>query len=111
MAVIDCAHDEKLALELLTYIIKGGHPANIEADIISVNEKNTKNIIQSFLKDANKQDYSIWESDHDVFVVAKPTSLEKIGFVSCDYCGKAFSSKEKLDSHKIVHGQGMPPVN
>jgi len=111
MALVDCANDNELALELLSYIIKCGHHAKLDDDIITVIDKNTKNILESFLKDTKKQDYSILESDVDVFVVAKPTSLEETGFMICDYCGKAFASEEKLDSHKIVHGQGMPPVN
>ena len=111
MTLVDCAHDNELAVELLSYIIKEGHQAKLDEYIIIINEKNIKKIIESFLKDTKKQGYSIMESDADVFVVAKPTSLENIGFVKCDYCGKAFSSKEKLDGHKIVHGQGMPPVN
>jgi len=111
MTIVDCAHDDGLALELLSYIIQDGHQAKLDDCIITINEKNTKKIIESFLKDTKKQGYSIVESDADVFVVAKPTSLENIGFMTCDYCGKTFSSKEKLDIHKIVHGQGMRPVN
>jgi len=111
MTIVDCAHDNELALELSSYFIQEGCQAKLDDYVITTNEKITKKIIESFLKDTKKQGYSIMESDADVFVVAKPTSLENIGFVKCDYCGKAFSDKEKLDGHKIVHGQGMPPVN
>jgi len=111
MALVDCAHDGELASELLSYLIKSGHQATLDVDIITINEKNAKNILVSFLKDTKKQDYFILESDTNIFVVAKLASLDQIGFVKCEFCGKAFSNEEKLDSHKIVHGQGMPPVN
>ena len=112
MTLIDCAHDDDLASELVVYLTKHGHDTKLsDSSIIIIQNKNTKNILKTFLKDTERQDYIILESDVNVFVISKPMSIDKMGFFSCEFCSKAFSDKEKLDTHKVVHGQGMPPVN
>ena len=112
MSLVDCAHDDDLASELVVYLTEREHDAKLsDSSIITMQNKNTKNILKTFLKDTKRDDYTILESDTDVFVISKPMPIDKMGFFSCEFCSKAFSDKEKLDAHKVVHGQGMPPVN
>ena len=112
MTLVDCAHDDDLASELVVYLTKHGHDAKLtDSSIVTIQNKNTRKILKAFLKDTERHDYTILESDVDVFVISKPMPIEHMGFFSCEFCSKAFSDKEKLDAHKGVHGQGMPPVN
>lgn len=112
MALVDCAHDDDLASELGVYLIEHDYVANLsDNSIVTIQNKNTQDILKTFLKDTEGDDYTILESDTDVFVISKPMPIDQMGFFSCEFCNKAFSDKEKLDAHKVVHGQGMPPVN
>ena len=112
MALVDCAHDDDLASELVVYLTEHDYDAKLsDNSIITMQSKNAKNILEAFLKDTKRGDYSILKSDTNVFVISKSIPLDQMGFFSCEFCSKAFSDKEKLDAHKVVHGQGMPPVN
>ena len=112
MTLVDCAHDDDLASELVVYLTEHDYDAKLsDNSIVTVQNKNTQDILKIFLKDTERQDYTILESDVDVFVISKPIPLDQMGFFSCEFCSKAFSDKDKLDAHKVVHGQGMPPVN
>ena len=112
MTLVDCAHDDDLASELVVYLTKHEFDVKLnDKSIVTIQNKNIKNILEIFLKETKRDDYTILESDVDVFVISKPISIDQMGFFSCEFCSKAFSDKEKLDAHRVVHGQGMPPVN
>ncbi|WP_420545780.1 hypothetical protein [Nitrosopumilus sp.] len=112
MTLVDCAHDDDLASELVVYLTRQNYVAKLsDNSIITMQNKNTKTILEAFLKDTKRDNYTILESDVDVFVISKPMPIDKMGFFSCEFCSKVFSDMEKLDAHKVVHGQGMPPVN
>ena len=112
MARVDCAHDDYMASELVVYLTEHGYDAKLrDGSIITIRNKNTPDILKAFLKDTERKDYIILESDADIFVISKPMSIDHMGFFSCEFCNKVFSDKDKLDAHKIVHDQDMPPVN
>ena len=112
MALVDCAHDDDLASELMVYLTEHDFDAKLsDNSTVTIQNKNTKKILETFLKDTKRDSYTILESDVDIFVISKPMSIDWMGFFSCEFCNRVFSDKEKLDAHKVVHGQGMPPVN
>ena len=104
MIVIDCAYDDKIALELESYLTDKGFSAKTEGSKVIVNDTDIEQILGYFLKETNLQEYSIRKMDSTNFVLAKEVPIEDFGFQRCEMCGYVVSSEEEFMVHRRAHG-------
>ncbi|HSF28528.1 MAG TPA: hypothetical protein VLA53_05875 [Nitrosopumilaceae archaeon] len=103
MTVIDCADDEEIASNLVKYLISLGHDARQDNSLVIINERNVKNILKSFIKQAGKSGYDILQADSETMVLAKLTSIRNFGLSTCEICGYV-AADEELFAHRRAHG-------
>ncbi len=104
MIAIDCAGDRELASELQHYLKKHQYGAKIDESSVMLNALDIENVLESFLKESNRTEYSIRKIDSVNILLSKEVSIEDFGFVRCEMCGYALSSEEELLVHRRAHG-------
>ena len=105
MTEIDCAQDNKLAEELTTFLRNEDYSVTQENDLVTVDEKLSKSILESFLKKTDRDRHKITLIDSDSYVIAIPLDLEDIGLESCEFCGYT-AHRELVEIHRRSH-QGL----
>jgi len=101
---IDCAGDDKIALELENYLKNHGLTAKTEESTVIVDEKIVEEILNYFLKDTNRSAYSIRKIDPENFLLSKEVFIEDLGLFKCEMCEYVMSSEEELLVHRRAHG-------
>ena len=99
---VDCAFDEKIAKELTNYLIKKGLNVNLHKSDISAPKIN-RYILELFLKETKRVNYSVIPTDFSSFLISKKTDVEKFGLSQCEICG-FIAFEEELFSHRRTHG-------
>ena len=105
MTNIDCAQNDELAEELMIFLRNEGYSVTHENDLVTVNEKLSKPILESFLKKTDRLRHKITPIDSDSYVIAIPLDLEDIGLESCEFCGYT-AHRELVEIHRRSH-QGL----
>ena len=103
MTIVDCAGDEEIAKALTKYATNQRYDARQDDAMVIINEKNVKNILESFIKDAGKSGYDILQADSETLVLAQIKSIEDFGLMECDICGYVATDAE-LFAHRRAHG-------
>ncbi|MGI0008654.1 MAG: hypothetical protein ACRD92_03435 [Nitrosopumilaceae archaeon] len=103
MTVVDCAGDEEIASDLTKYVISLGHDARQDNSYVIINEKNVKNILKLFIKQAGKSEYDILQADSEIIVLAKVMPIGDFGLATCEICGYV-ATDEELFAHRRAHG-------
>ena len=104
MIFIDCAGDDKMALELETYLKNHGFTAKIDESTVIVTGDISEDALNYFLGDTNHSDYKIRKIDSENFLLSKEIPIEDFGFFRCEMCGYVISSEEELLVHRRAHG-------
>lgn len=103
--IIDCAQNNVLAKEVISFLQEKGISARLAEDLIVSEKKISKNILELFLKETDRSKHKIIPVDSDTFVIAIPKSLEDIGLESCEFCGYT-SHRNLVEVHRRTH-QGL----
>ena len=103
MTVVDCAGDEEIASDLTKYAISLGYDARQDNSCVIINEKNVKNILKLFIKQAGKSEYDILQADSETIVLAKVMPIRDFGLATCEICGYV-ATDEELFAHRRAHG-------
>jgi len=104
MVTIDCAGDTELAHELVNYLKSNRIDAAQEHSLVLTDQSGVEKILNAFLKNTARSEYSILKSDVETFVVAKVVPIEDFGLLKCNICGYVLSSEEELTAHQRAHG-------
>lgn len=104
MITIDCAGDRELALELQNYLKKHQYDAETDESSVMLNAMDTEKVLESFLKESNRTEYSIRKIDSTTLLLSKEVPIEDFGFLRCEMCGYVLSSEEELLVHRRAHG-------
>ena len=104
MIAIDCAGDRELASELQNYLKKHQCDAKTDESSVMLNAVDAENVLESFLKESNRTEYSIRKIDSANILLSKEVPIEDFGFVRCEMCGYVLSSEEELLVHRRAHG-------
>jgi hypothetical protein len=104
MMVIDCANDTEISQELENYLKDLGFSAKTEESMVVVNDADIERILDYFLKETNRTEYSVRKIDSTNFILAKEVIIEYFGFQRCEMCELVISSKEELLVHRRTHG-------
>jgi len=102
MTEIDCAQNNKLAEELTIFLRNEGYSVTQENDLVTVDKKLSKSILESFLKKTDRLGHKITPIDFDSYVIAIPLDLEDIGLESCEFCGYT-AHRELVEIHRRSH--------
>jgi len=103
--IVDCAQNNILAKELISFLLQKGIPARLADDLVIVDQKISKNILELFLKETARTKHEVIPFDSDTFVLAIPKDLEDIGLESCEFCGYT-SHHDLVEIHRRTH-QGL----
>lgn len=104
MVFIDCAGDDKIALELETYLKSLGYGAKTDESTVIVNEDIVEEVLNYFLRDTKRSAYRIRKIDSTNFLLSQEVQIEDFGFFRCEMCEHIVSSKEELLVHRRTHG-------
>jgi len=104
MIVIDCAGDKELASELQNYLKKHQYDAKTDESSVMLNALDAESILESFLKESSRTEYSIRKIDSANILLSKEVPIEDFGFVRCEMCGYVLSSEEELLVHRQAQG-------
>ena len=104
MAIIDCAGDNEIALELEHYLTNLSLGAKSEESKVHVGKMDIEKILNFFLMETSRSNYKIRRINSTDFLLSKEVSIEDFGFLRCEMCGCAFSNKDELMNHRRVHG-------
>ncbi|WP_101477470.1 hypothetical protein [Candidatus Nitrosotalea bavarica] len=104
MVAIDCAEDIELASELQNYLKKHQYDAKIEGSSVMLNALDVEKVLESFLKESSRTEYSIRKIDSANLLLSKEVPIEDFGFLRCEMCGYVLSSEEELLVHRRAHG-------
>ena len=85
--IIDCAQNNNLAKELVSFLLQKGISAKLADDLVVSDKKVSKNILELFLRETDRSKHKVIPFDSDTFVLAIPKDLEDIGLESCEFCG------------------------
>ena len=102
MTKIDCAQNNELAEELTIFFRNEGYSVTQENDLITVDKKLSKSLLESFLKKTDRVKHKITPIDSDSYVIAIPLDLEDIGLESCEFCGYT-AYHELVEIHRRTH--------
>jgi len=102
MTKIDCAQNDKLAEELTTFLRNENYSVTQENDLVTVDKKLSKSILELFLKKTDRLRHKITPIDSDSYVIAIPLDLEDIGLESCEFCGYT-GYRELVEIHRRSH--------
>ena len=102
MTKIDCAQNDKLAKELTTFLQSKEYSVTQEEDLVTVDDKLSKSVLQIFLKNTDRIKHKITPIDSDSYVIAIPVDLEDIGLESCEFCGYT-GYRELVEIHRRSH--------
>ena len=102
MTEIDCAQNDKLAEELTTFLRNEDYSVTQENDLVTVDEKLSKSILESFLKKTDRDRHKITPIDSDSYLIAIPIGIEDIGLESCEFCGYT-AYRELVEIHRRSH--------
>ena len=105
MTEIDCAGNDKLAEELIIFLRNESYSVTPENDLVTVDGKLSKSILESFLKKTGRVKHKITPIDSDFYLIAVPLDLEDIGLESCEFCGYT-AYRELVEIHRRSH-QGL----
>ena len=103
MLFINCAGDDKIAVELENYLKKYGYSAKTDESMVIVNEHIVEETLNYFLKDTNRSAYNIRKIDSTNFLLSKEVQIEDLGFFRCEMCEHVVSSEEELLVHRRTH--------
>jgi hypothetical protein len=108
--VVSCAGDSELAKQVYDYL----HPQvpNLtiiedEIEVSGASKKQVNDLLGSFIKSKNLQDYSVIEFG-DVLTLGIEVSPAKVGMVTCEYCGWFTPYLEEMHTHKLMHVAWAP---
>ncbi|MDE1861926.1 MAG: hypothetical protein KGI33_03330 [Thaumarchaeota archaeon] len=104
MAAIDCANDSDLASELSDHMRRHGLDARAEGPIVLVPDSDVEESVRSFLKDTERQGYTLRRIDPSTLLLAREVPIEYFGFLRCEMCGYVTSNEEDLLTHRRAHG-------
>ncbi len=104
MIAIDCAGDRELASELQNYLKKHQYDVKTDESSVMLNAVDAENVLESFLKESGRTEYSIRKIDSANILLSKEVPIEDFGFVRCEMCGYVLSSEEELLVHRRAHG-------
>ena len=105
MTEVDCAQNNELAEELTIFLRNEDYSVTQENDLVSVDKKLSKSILESFLKKTDRVKHKITPIDSDSYIIAIPLDLEDIGLESCEFCGYT-AYRELVEIHRRSH-QGL----
>ena len=105
---IYCAQDTDFAQEICKYLEKQGYKVKVDGSaVIASEEKISKKILESFLKENNKKDYVIRELHDNAVLVSREVPLDRYGLVVCGYCSYLATPVEMMyheRSHELIMG-------
>ncbi len=99
---IDCAQNNALAEELVSFLQEKEYSVSKEEDIVSTNEKITLDVLELFLEKIYRSKHKITFVDTDTYLIAIPMDLEDIGLESCEFCGY-LGHHEDIEVHRRSH--------
>ena len=102
MTEINCAQNNELAEELTIFLRNESYSVTQENDHVTVDEKLSKSILESFLKKTDRLGHKITPIDSDSYVIAIPVDIEDIGLESCEFCGYT-AHRELVEIHRRSH--------
>ncbi len=102
MTEINCAQNNELAEELTIFLRNESYSVTQENDHVTVDEKLSKSILESFLKKTGNVRHKITPIDSDSYLIAIPLDLEDIGLESCEFCGYT-AYRELVEIHRRSH--------
>ena len=102
MTKVDCAGNNELAEELTIFLQNESYSVTHENDLVTVDEKLSKSILESFLKKTDRDRHKITLIDSDSYVIAIPLDLEDIGLESCEFCVYT-AHRELVEIHRRSH--------
>ena len=102
MTKIDCSQNSELAEELTEFLQIKEYSVIQENDLISIDEKLSKSVLELFLKKTGRNKHKITPFDSDSFLIAVPLDLRDIGLESCEFCGY-MGYPELVDIHRRSH--------
>ena len=105
MTRIDCAQNNELAEELTKFLHQKNYTPVQGNELLTVDEKLPKSILESFLEETNRSKHKITLVEPDSFLIAIPVSMEEIGLESCEFCGYT-SHHNLVEVHRRTH-QGL----
>jgi hypothetical protein len=105
MMTIDCAFDEQIANKLTIYLNQK-YNAKQDQSLVLVDDKISKKVLEEFIRDFNKDGYSITNVNPDTFVIAKNMSMEGMGLIKCSFCGYV-GTKEDTKIHQKNHSHAL----
>ena len=103
--ILDCAQNNILAKELISFLLEKGISAKLADDLVVSEKKISKNILELFLIETDRSKHKVTPFDSDTFVLAIPKDLEDIGLESCEFCGYT-SHHDLVEVHRRTH-QGL----
>ena len=99
---IDCAQNNALAEELVSFLQEKEYSVSKEEGIVSTNEKITLDVLELFLDKTNRSKHKITFVDTGTYLIAIPMDLEDIGLESCEFCGYT-AHHEDIQVHRRSH--------
>lgn len=102
MTKIDCAQNNKLADELISFLQSNNYSITQENDLLIINEQIQKSTLESFLKQTDRTKHKITLLEPDSYLIAIPVSAEEIGLETCEFCGYT-SHHELVKVHRRSH--------
>jgi len=99
---IDCAQDGALAEELVSFLQEKEYSVSQEEGLVTINEKISLDILESFLDKTERSKHKITFVDSDTYLIAIPMDLEDIGLESCEFCGY-LGYPEDIEVHRRSH--------
>lgn len=103
--IIDCAQNNILAKELISFLSQKGIAARLTDDLVVSDKKISQNILELFLKETDRSKHKAIPFDSDTFVLAIQKDLEDLGLESCEFCGYT-SHHDLVEIHRRTH-QGL----
>ena len=104
MAIVDCAGDNEIALELENYLKNLGFDAKTEESLVSVDKMNGENTLYLFLKETGRPEYRVRKIDTTNFLLSKEVQIEDLDLLSCEICGYVLSNENDFMNHRRLHG-------
>ena len=104
MAIIDCAGDKEIALELVNYLTNLNFSVKLDESVIRVDKMNVEKMLNFFIVETNRTDYKIRKINSTDFLSSKEVSIEDFGFLRCEMCGCVLSNRDELVNHRRTHG-------
>ncbi|AFS82607.1 hypothetical protein [Candidatus Nitrosopumilus sediminis] len=102
MTKIDCAQNNELEKELTKFLQERNYSTKQENDLLIVNEKLPKSILDLFLQETNRARHKITLIEPDSFLLAIPVNMEEIGLETCEFCGYT-SHHDLVSVHRRTH--------